>query len=143
MNMRKSTQSEAAQSSRNACLDTSMMFWKDWNKIMPSNVFHGSVPPWFSSSGKPLADQSPIMKDSLQKVTQYLEFNARQQKTLLDWSNIWMDYLTALARNHRENATNGGDRVKAVTGALDASKELMKSFVSLIDGQMENIIRHV
>lgn len=137
--MDENTQSEAAQACKNAYLESYMMFWKDWNKLMPSSISNGSLPAWFLPSGTPFNVQSGSVKNSLQKITQYLIFNVNQQKIFLDWSNIWVDYLTTLAKNQRKSQANGGDQTKVVKEVLDASKELMKSFVSLMDGQMENI----
>jgi len=132
--MDNNNQSETTQSYKNAYLENPMIFWKNFNKLMPSNAFNDTAKSWL-----PFSDQSGSIKNSLQKVTQYLAFNAKQNKTLLDWSGVWIDYLTILAKSHREIKTNGSSPILCINGNLAASKELLKSFISLLDGQMENI----
>jgi hypothetical protein len=139
MTMDKSTQSNTAQDWKKPYLDNPMMFWKNWQGLMPPNPFNGNTPSWLTMPALHSNEQSGTMKNPLQKITPYLAFTAQQQKILFDWSNVYMDYLIAVAKSNRAAKENGASPLQAINGVYNASKEMIRSSVSLMDRYMENI----
>lgn len=133
--METTTQSETTQNWQKSFLENPMMFWKNWNKLVKKNVFNGNAPAWLKLAGLSLDDQSADIKSPFQQMTKYLAFNVKQQKIFLDYSNRWMNFLVAMAKNHRENCT---DQTQCLNADYSASKEMLKSFIALMDQQMEN-----
>jgi hypothetical protein len=95
---------------------------------------------WMLPSSITGCDLSISMKNPLQAIKPLLAFNLKQQKTFIEVSSLWMNYLTTLAKNHREAYTNGGNGKTVLNGAFDASKDLFKSYTSLLDGHIEAVI---
>ncbi|MDQ5985766.1 MAG: hypothetical protein CSYNP_01483 [Syntrophus sp. SKADARSKE-3] len=105
---------------------------------MDKNTKGETVQSWKNSF---LNDSMMVWKEMMpiQVIKPYLSITVQQQKTLLDMSSIWMNYLTTLARKHREAQTNGGNPMKVLYGISDASEDLVGSCVTLMDKHIANI----
>ena len=101
-----------------------------WKKMMTPNAMNGMAKSWMLPSSITGCDLSISMKNPLQAIKPLLAFNLKQQKTFIEVSSLWMNYLTTLAKNHREAYTNGGNGKTVLNGAFDASKDLFKSYTS-------------
>lgn len=88
-----------------------------------------------------LNDSMMVWKElmPIQVIKPYLSFNVQQQKTFLDMSSVWMNYLTTLAKKHREVHTNGGGPMTVLYGISGASEDLVGSCVSLMDRHIATI----
>ncbi|MCK9390651.1 MAG: hypothetical protein M0Q01_03675 [Syntrophales bacterium] len=134
--MNEEKQGEMAKDWRGFFMNGPMEVWK---KMMPPNGLSGMAQSWMAPSIIPGCDLSRVMKNPLQAIKPLLTFNLKQQKTFVELSSLWMNYLTTLGKNHREACTNEGNPETVLNGVFDASKDLLKSHASLLDGHMEAV----
>jgi hypothetical protein len=134
--MNEDTQSEMTKYWRESLINGPMEVWK---KMIPRNALNGMAKSWLPPCGIPGRDLSISMKNPLQAIKPLLTFNLKQQKTFIEVSSLWMSYLTTLAKNHREAYANGGNQETVLNGALAASKDLVNSCASLLDGHIEAV----
>jgi hypothetical protein len=132
--MAKDKQREQTQGSKKDLQNDPMMIWKN---LKPLDAFNDLVQPWMAYSTTFVSDQSVGIKDFVDTIKPYFTFNLEQQEIFVDMTDTWMTYLTALMKNQKESQKGESSPMTACNGTIDASKDLLRSCIALMDREME------